>query len=175
MSPEPPAVDAEAFRHAIARWATGVAVVTGHEDGHDAGLTVNALLSVSLRPPTLLVSLTFDADTTPVIERTRRFGVSLLAAEQRAWSERFAKAIPSAEKFDAVPVHRGGSGVPFLDAALATFECALERSIPIADHRLLIGTVERVEAASDAVPLLFYRSRYGEPTGSDAVRLSTHT
>jgi flavin reductase (DIM6/NTAB) family NADH-FMN oxidoreductase RutF len=170
---EPPApVEPEAFRKAIARWATGVAVVTGHENGQDAGLTVNALLSISLRPPLLLVSLTHDADSTPVIERTQRFGVSLLNAEQRWISERFAKALPGAEKFDGVPVSRGLGGVPLLEGALATFVCRLEQMIPLADHHLLVGAVVAAEGGTDGLPLLFYRSRYGDAADPDMVRLA---
>ena len=79
----------------MSRWATGVSVVTARDGSADAGLTVNAFLSVSLHPPTVLVSLTQDADTTPVIERTGPFAVNFLAADQRALSERFARRRPS--------------------------------------------------------------------------------
>ena len=166
-----PPVDAEVFRRTISRWATGVAVVTASEGPRDAGLTVNAMLSVSLAPPLLLVSLTHDADTTPVLERTRMFGVSLLNASQRALSERFARAVTSEEKFAGVAVHRGSTGVPLLDGALATFECELEQRVEVADHHLLVGRVVAAEAGRDGTPLLFYRSRYADATGTDGLKL----
>jgi len=169
--PEPPGVDPTAFRRAIARWATGVAVVTARDGGVDGGLTVNALLSVSLNPPMLLVSLTHDADTTAMIERSHRFAVSLLAASQQPWSDRFAQTIPSAEKFLGVPVHRGRDGIALLDGTLGAFECELERTIPVADHHVLVGRVVRIEPGVDAAPLLFYRSRYGEASAADTIRL----
>ncbi len=77
-APPPAPVDGAEFRNLMARWATGVSVVTARDGALDAGLTVNALLSVSLAPPSVLVSLTEDADTTPVIERTGLFAVNLL-------------------------------------------------------------------------------------------------
>ncbi|HXQ79552.1 MAG TPA: flavin reductase family protein, partial [Thermoplasmata archaeon] len=89
-SSSPPKVDGSEFRNVMARWATGVSVVTARDGPLDAGLTVNAFLSVSLAPPSVLVSLTEDSDTTPVIERTGLFAVNFLAADQRALSERFA-------------------------------------------------------------------------------------
>jgi len=169
--PLDPGLDGPTFRRTIARWATGVSVVTARDGEVVAGLTVNSLLSVSLEPPTLLVSLTNEADTTPVIERSRRFGVSLLSAAQQSLSERFARAVPPAEKFAGVPVHASPHGIPLLDGALATFECALERSIPAGDHHLLLGRVLAAENGPDALPLTFYRSRYGEPTGPETIRL----
>jgi len=172
MSTLPDAVDPDAFRRTIARWATGVAVVTAHEAGRDAGLTVNALLSVSLRPPLLLVSLTSDADTTPVIERTHRFAVSILSEGQRPLSERFAQTLSGDEKFAGLSVRRDADGVAVLDGALATLRCRVAQVVPIADHRLIIGRVTAVDAGSDGLPLLFYRSRYGEAAGTDSVRLT---
>lgn len=166
----PPSVEPTRFRRAVARWATGVSVVTSRDGGTLAGLTVNSLLSVSLEPPTLLVSLTTNADTTPVIEASRRFAVSLLNAQQRGLSERFALAVPADEKFRGVATHASPAGLPLLDGALATFECTLDRVIEAGDHHLLLGRVVAIEEGADALPLTFFRSRYGEPQGDDAIR-----
>lgn len=159
------------FRRLMGRWSTGVSVVTAREGTVDFGLTVNALLSVSLTPPLLLVSLTHDADTTPVILRTGRFAVHLLAHDQRPLSERFASMAAPREKFDGVRTHRLPDGLAALDGALATFDCRLDRSFPVEDHRLVVGEVESVEAGPDGLPLLFFRSHYGETEGTDRVRL----
>lgn len=158
-----PPVDPVAFRRLMARWATGVAVVSAHESGADAGLTVNALLSVSLAPPTLLVSVTHDADATPVIRRTHLFAVSLLAADQRPLSERFARVLPGAEKFRDVPVHRGTTGLALLDGALGWFECRVRNELQVEDHLLLVGDVLTATAGQDGLPLLFFRSHYAQP------------
>lgn len=163
--------NAAAFRALMARWATGVSVVTASDRGADAGLTVNALLSVSLAPPSVLVSLAHDTDTLPVIERSRAFGVSFLRADQRALSERFARAVPSAEKFAGVRLRRGTTGVPLLQPALGTMECRLVASTRAFDHQLLVGEVVALALGRDGVPLLFYRSGYGEEEAGGRVRL----
>jgi flavin reductase (DIM6/NTAB) family NADH-FMN oxidoreductase RutF len=168
--PEP--VASAEFRRLMGRWATGVSVVTAREGPVDYGLTVNALLSVSLAPPLLLASLTHDADTTPVILRTGWFAAHLLAHDQRPLSERFASMAPPSEKFHGVPTHRLPNGMPALDGALASFECRLDRSFPVEDHRLLVGRVESFEAGRDVAPLLFFRSHYGESEGEERVRLA---
>lgn len=164
-------VDGAAFRRLMGRWATGVSVVTARDAGQDAGLTVNALLSVSLDPPSLLVSLTHDADTTPLVLRSQLFAVNLLASDQRTLSERFASTAPPAEKFRGVPLHRGPSGLPLLDGALAGAECRVVSTTPAYDHLLILGEVVYQEVGREAAPLLFYRSGYAEPAGPDALRL----
>jgi len=166
-------VDPDSFRRTIALWASGVAIVTGRDGNFDVGLTVNSLISVALRPPTLLVSLSETADSTPIIERAGVFGVSVLTVDHRAISERFAKAIPSGEKFSGLSVHRGVTGVALLDGALATLECRVERSIPVADHHLVIGTVVAAAVGSAALPLTFYQSRYGEAAAPGTLKLGT--
>jgi len=151
----------------MARWATGVAVVTAHDDTGDAGLTVNALLSVSLTPPSLLISLTQEADTTPVIHRSGAFAVNFLAADQQALSERFAMALPPAEKFKDLPLHRERTGAPLLDATLGAAECRVVAWTPRYDHVLILGEVVHQEVGRDGPPLVFFRSAYtaADPTG----------
>ena len=172
MTPAAPhAVDSGRFRAVLSRWATGVSVVTAHGRSGDAGLTVNALLSVSLDPPSLLVSLSNGTDTLPVVDESRHFGVSFLSAEQRELSERFALAVPSAEKFPGVGLHRGPYGSPLLDGAIAALECRLAARTPAFDHTLLLGEVVHLESGPDRTPLVFYRSGYASADGTERLRL----
>jgi 3-hydroxy-9,10-secoandrosta-1,3,5(10)-triene-9,17-dione monooxygenase reductase component len=166
-----PSVAGADFRALMSRWATGVAVVTAREGAADHGLTVNALLSVSLNPPSILISLSRDADTTPVIERTGLFGVSFLAAEQRNVSERFAKAIPPAEKFVGLPVHRRGTGVPLVDGTLGSVECRVVSTTLAFDHALFLGEVVGLDLGPDHPPLVFHHSGYAEPEPEGRLKL----
>ncbi len=161
-----------AFRGLMTRWATGVAVVTARAGGVDAGLTVNALLSVALAPPSLLISLTREADTTPIIQRSGTFAVNFLAADQRGISERFAQTIPPADKFLGLPLHRGTTGAALLDGTLGAAECRVAAWTPQYDHVLIVGEVVRQEIGRDAAPLVFFRSGYAEASGPDGLRLA---
>jgi len=155
----------------MSRWATGVAVVTARDGATDAGLTVNALLSVSLHPPSVLVSLMRDVDTLPVIERSRAFAVNFLSADQRPLSERFARPVPPVEKFRELPFHRSPGGIALLDGTLGALECRVTSLTPALDHILVIGEVVHDELGVPALPLLFYQSGYGEAAGPATVRL----
>jgi 3-hydroxy-9,10-secoandrosta-1,3,5(10)-triene-9,17-dione monooxygenase reductase component len=167
--PEP--VTGPEFRALMSRWPTGVSVVTARDGPADVGMTVNALLSVSLEPPSLLISLTRDADTTPVIERSGAFAVSILAADQRPLSERFAKAIPPEEKFVGIPFHRGRTGAPLLDAVLASAECRVVSTTLAFDHALFLGEVIGLELGREGTPLVFHHSGYAEVDPQGHLRL----
>ena len=156
------AVPSDVFRRLMSRWPTGVSVVTGRAKERDSGLTVNSLVSVSLEPPTLLVSLTEEAETSPVIRSSRWFGVTLLAHDQRAISERFALQTTPEAKFAGLPLRRGPHGVALLEGGVAWYECRLKREVAVADHRLFIGEVQFAQAGSDVPPLVFYHSGYAE-------------
>ncbi len=172
MAPDPPpSPDPSRFRRLMARWATGVSVVTARENGRDRGLTVNAFLSVSLEPPRILVSIATDADAWPAIQRSRAFAVSVLAAGQRGISQRFASRASPEEKFAGIDLHRGATGVALLDGTLAVFECHVEQEISAGDHVLVLGSVVALEEGVDAPPLVFYRSGYATAEPNERLRL----
>lgn len=169
--PTGPAEGAD-FRRLMSRWPTGVSVVTTRREARDFGLTVNAFLSVALAPPTVLVSLTHDADTTPELEASGVFAVNLLAHDQRALSERFALTLPPAEKFHGLTVTRGATGAPLLPDTLGAFEARVSRKLDVADHRLFVGEVVRLHPGRAVAPLLYFRSHYAESDGALALTLA---
>jgi flavin reductase (DIM6/NTAB) family NADH-FMN oxidoreductase RutF len=163
--------DPAAFRTMMARWATGVSVVTTRDGNVDAGLTVNAFLSVSLHPPSVLVSLQDDVDTLGFLERSRTFAVNILSAKQRALSERFAAAVVPAEKFRDLAFHRGTTGAALLDGTLGAIEARVLTIVPASDHRLCLGEVVALEVGHDGPPLLFFRSGYSTAEEGERLRL----
>jgi len=171
VSAPEPRPTAERFRALMGRWATGVSVVTAHAGGADAGLTVNALLSVALEPPSVLVSLQRDVDTLPVLRAARAFAVSFLAAGQREVSARFASPVPSSEKFRDLPVRRAASGAALIDGAIATLDCRLVSATEVFDHVLVVGEVVAAEPGPERPPLVFFRGRYAEDEGGGRLRL----
>ncbi len=153
-----PDVDAGAFRAAMGRFATGVAVVTVAGRDGPAGLTTNAFTALSLAPPLLLVCLDNASRTLPVMLQSRRFAVNVLAAGQEDLAIVFASKRVAREKFDAV-THRVAHGVPVLDGALAWFACDLRETHPGGDHTIAVGAV--THTATDAGdPLVFYAGAY---------------
>ncbi|MBO0702595.1 MAG: flavin reductase family protein, partial [Candidatus Dormibacteraeota bacterium] len=104
--------------------------------------TATSLVTVSLDPPTLLVSLDALTSTAELIGAAGGFSVSLLAREQEFLAERFAGTAPPAPpRWDGIPHTLTGSGRPVLRGAPAWFDCALEERYEVADHMLFLGRV----------------------------------
>jgi 3-hydroxy-9,10-secoandrosta-1,3,5(10)-triene-9,17-dione monooxygenase reductase component len=139
------------FHRFMRAWATGIAVVTGHGAARPVGCTVTAVMSVSLRPPLLLVSLANESRTLAAIRYQGSFGVSLLAGDQAHLAEHFATA--PGDRFARVP-HHVVDGVPVLDEALATAACHVERVIAAADHTLVLGRPHWYGECGAEVPLV---------------------
>src|SRR3954453_10869211 len=152
-------VDARAFRDTMGLFPTGVCVVTAIGPHGPAGLTTNAVTSLSLDPPLLLVCFDNASRTLPIVREAGRFAVNVLRSDQRDLAETFAsKDLMPAEKFEAV-THTVEAGLPVLDGALAWLACDLQATHPGGDHTIGIGAVTQMEAG-DGDPLLFFRGAY---------------
>ena len=155
MAPEP---HPELFREVFGRFATGVAVVTSATGGACAGMTANAVCSVSLEPLLALVCFENEARTLTVVREAGRFGVNVLAAHQEDVARVFASKLPEAEKLDGVG-HRYHAGVPIIDGALSWVVCSLRELIAGGDHTIGIGEVVAL-GLGEGEPLLWYAGRY---------------
>ncbi len=156
LTPKPAAVEQAALelRRVMGRFATGVTVVTTVERDTVHGMTANAFLSVSLRPPLVLVSLG-RCRMSEMLPRTRRYGVSVLAHDQEHFAAHFAAQRRSAVE----PAFEWHEGLPLLDGALARIGCRVVDVHRAGDHVLWIGQVEHLEHR-DGEPLLFYTGRF---------------
>jgi flavin reductase (DIM6/NTAB) family NADH-FMN oxidoreductase RutF len=150
----PSVVEAE-FRDFMRHWPTGVAIVTTAGPNAPVGCTVNALMSLSMEPPLLVVSLGEDSRTLEVIRRTELFGASVLTPEQAELSERFCHCAP-AERFAGLEL-RVEHGVPLLADAVAQTVCTVQELHQCADHVLVVGAPVWQSVDPERGPLLLHR------------------
>lgn len=162
-------IASDTFRLVMGRFATGITVVTTFDGDRPAGITVNALSSVSLDPPLVMVALDRSRFITPMVRANGRYGVNVLGEGQQELSDCFAHApvTPSREDFCGATWHPGPNGLPLIDGAIATLECTVVETFSAGDHDLFIGRVDSLEAPGDdspgsggVVPLLYFRRRY---------------
>jgi flavin reductase (DIM6/NTAB) family NADH-FMN oxidoreductase RutF len=150
-----PSVPKADFREFMRHWPTGVAVVTTAGPTGPVGCTVIALMSLSIEPPLLLVSLGEESRTLEAIRRTDLFGASILAAAQGELSERFANCARE-ERFTGLEL-RVEHGVPLLAGAAAQMVCTVQQLEQIADHVLVVGAPIWQSVDPDRAPLLSHR------------------
>jgi 3-hydroxy-9,10-secoandrosta-1,3,5(10)-triene-9,17-dione monooxygenase reductase component len=151
-------IQPDLFRRVLGHLPTGVTIVTAYGGEEPVGLAANSVTSVSLVPPMILVCPAKSSTTWPAIRDSGRFCVNVMADGHGPTCRRFAtKGI---DRFAGLAWHRRPCG-PGLDGAVAWIECALSDEHDAGDHTVAVARVLALEAASDAVPLVFFRGRYG--------------
>jgi flavin reductase (NADH)/flavin reductase len=156
-------IDGTAFKLAMRRLAAGVSVITTESDDHQrTGMTATAVCSVSASPPTLLCCINRQNASYQTIAATRVFAVNVLALDDRALADQFARPIPSAEKFALGLWTHLESKAPVLESALASFDCRLTHAVEVATHGILFGEIHAVQVRKIASkPLLYAHGAYG--------------
>jgi flavin reductase (DIM6/NTAB) family NADH-FMN oxidoreductase RutF len=145
-----------AFRRTLGMFATGVTVITTQAGEQVHGMTANAFMSVSLRPPLVVISVDRRARMHALLHVDRRYGISVLADEQRALSDRFAgHPGEGTEEVEFDLVHE----TPLVRGALAHLVARVVRSNWGGDHSLFVGQVEYARYGQGQ-PLLFQGGRY---------------
>lgn len=165
--PTPPtdeAATAERMRSAMARFPTGVTVITALTDAGPSGLSANAVTSLSLDPPLMLACLDRGSRTLRAVERAGRFGVNVLAGGAAGLAVGFASKAPTAEKWSDVGWSESEEGIPVLDDAIVWIGCELRDVISGGDHVIVTGAVlDALER--EGLPLLFHGGVY-RPLGA---------
>jgi flavin reductase (DIM6/NTAB) family NADH-FMN oxidoreductase RutF len=153
-------IEKNELRRVMGHFATGVTVITTlSKEGKLHGLTANAVSSLSLEPPLLIICVDKKAESYSSFEESGVFTVNILADDQEDISRRFA--VSGGEKFEGVAYRRGANGAPILSGALAHLECKLHASYEGGDHTIYLGLIEEAETR-EVKPLLFFRGGYRE-------------
>ena len=150
------------LRAMMARFATGVSVVAARHGPLLAGMTANAIASVSIDPPLMLASISRRSETHGAIQGSHSFAVSILSDGQRAVADCFAQPTTAAKlrRFCDAPWHEAETGSPILDGAIAFFDCRLVATHPGGDHSLFVGEIVAAGFEEGAEPLIWYGARY---------------
>lgn len=152
-------VDQLEFRRVMGHFATGVTIVTSHDGaGKLGGLTANAVASVSLEPPMVLVCVDKKSDSYPLFGASQTFAVNILAQEQETLSRRFAKS--GGDKFSGIGYRIGTTGSPLLSDTIAFLECRIRHAFDAGDHTIYVGEAVDIAVESESDPLLYFRGGY---------------
>jgi flavin reductase (DIM6/NTAB) family NADH-FMN oxidoreductase RutF len=138
----------------------GVAVLTVDADGDRLGLTVGTAVSLSLEPPLVGVSVARQAAMHELLRRAGAFALSLLAGDQEAVAQHFARGVPPVAHWHGIEWHDGTTGAPLLDGALGWVEARVESELATGDHTFFVGAVEAVERGRDGPALVHVGQGY---------------
>lgn len=149
----------ESFKAAFRRLASGVCVVMFRRHGRPHGFTATSVTPVSMAPPMALFCVGTGNDSHPHLTPGTRVGISMLAADQRPLSDRFAgKAGPGG--YDDVETLEGPGGALLLPGALAHVTGRITRLVPAGDHAVILCDLEAAAHGEEAPPLLHFARAY---------------
>ena len=153
----PPTTDE--FRSAMAVMPTAVTVIAAVGERGPAGATANAVASLSLEPPLMLVCLDRGSRTLAAVRSSGRFSVNLLGAGDEVLARAFASKAPHAEKWAGIEWSEQ-EGSPRIAHSLAWIACELRDLIDGGDHVIVTGVVLDLAVTEDGPPLVFHHGEY---------------
>jgi flavin reductase (DIM6/NTAB) family NADH-FMN oxidoreductase RutF len=163
------------FRGAMRALAGGVSVITVGRGNDISGMTVTSVSSLSVEPPTLIVSVNRQSSSWPLLQLHGAFGVNILTAEQLDIAERFSgrDGVRGVERFAGAEWTTRVTGVPLLVGSLASIDCEVEEVIERHSHAIVIGRVRDVLTTAPTTALSYWNGQYvAIDQNEDAIRLA---
>ncbi|MBI3861066.1 MAG: flavin reductase family protein [Planctomycetia bacterium] len=152
------AFDSKVQRKVFGKWATGVTVVTTDGPAGKGGLTANAVASLSLDPPLVLVAVAKSAGSYSEIKQNGCYAINILAQAHEDVSKRFAT--PGPKDFSGFPWKTDVTGAPILEGALGYVDCKVREILPGGDHDIFVGEIVGGEAGGEDPPLMYFSGKY---------------
>jgi flavin reductase (DIM6/NTAB) family NADH-FMN oxidoreductase RutF len=151
-----------AYPEALRQLPRAVSVVTFQRGADWFGITATSLSSLSVDPPTILLSFDHAASLSPVAATKTPFGVSVLAASHAEIADRFksgALVEARADDFEGswVPT---ANGVALRSDAVAALECESEEIIDRHGRAIVLGRIRNVFNIGGSGALVYWRGAY---------------
>ena len=161
LAPPARAPIATSFRAAMRRIASTVTVVTASDGERRHGMTMTAVSSLSMEPPSMIVCVNQNTFLHDILMSARLFCVNVLKHDQVDGSAAFSGATPAGQRFDVGDWKRmADGGVDYLGTAQANVFCTKVAAVPFGTHTIFIGKADEVLLNEDDRPLLYRNAAY---------------
>jgi flavin reductase (DIM6/NTAB) family NADH-FMN oxidoreductase RutF len=159
------APDATAAKKVLLRKIPHGVFICGVAEGDQVnGFTASWVTQGSFEPPLVVMAVRADSTSNAIIQRTGRFSLNVLPADQKDLAAVFFKPQQAiGGRFDAAPFQLGALGLPILEAALGAVECELVGQVAHGDHTVFVGEVKNavLQRDADALELASTGWQYG--------------
>jgi flavin reductase len=162
-----PVVGNAEFRSAMAAMASTVSLVTARRGDERIGRTVTSVMSLSINPPTILISIDILSRLADLIAKTGGFSFAMLADDQSEVADAFAGRVVAEERFSRGQWGEWPSGHPMLQGAVTALDCEVIGAMETGTHVLFAGAIIEAENTTSRTPLLWQRHQYHGLTGLD--------
>jgi flavin reductase (DIM6/NTAB) family NADH-FMN oxidoreductase RutF len=129
--------------------------ICGVTEGEDVnGFTASWVTQGSFEPPLVVMAVRADSTSNGMIQRTGKFSLNVLAADQKDMAAVFFKPQKGVGgRFDAAPFELGPLGLPILDNGLGGVECEVVGKVDHGDHTVFVGEVKTATLHRDGAAL----------------------
>lgn len=148
------------FRGMMGRFPATVSIITANDGIRDHGMTVTALTSVSMDPPSLMVCLNNRTLLHEMLLERPYFSVNVLDVEHTGLSNAFSGAVPPEDRFSSGDWDRDDCGMLVLKSAHSNVICRRTVAVPFGTHTLFVGEVVRARVNEITNPLLYSDQAY---------------
>ena len=149
------------LRTAMRRFPAGVALVTVAVDEQRFGITVGSLVSLSLEPALVGISIGLQSSIYTPLSRAGRFAVNVLAGDQVSIAQHFARSgLPPLVAWTGIRLRESPLAEPLVEDALAWLSCTTVGRHDAGDHTIFVGSVDSIELGRDGDGLTYVRGGF---------------
>jgi flavin reductase len=135
-----PPVDPGAFKDALARLASGVAIISCWDGASPRGLLVSSITGLSVDPPRFLFCIRKEASSHDALLAAGACGVAILSARDEEEALRFATPSRASERFADPRWDLALGDAPRLRAGLTSAVCVIDATIDAGGHTIVLVT-----------------------------------
>lgn len=150
-------INTQLFKEAMSKFATGVTVVTIHNENKLIGKTVNSFASLSLNPPLVLFSLDKKSSSLKIYKNSKYIGINILSAKQKKISNYFSIKNPI---WDKTKFFFSDNNVPMIKDCVANLNCVNLKNINQGDHLIFICKIQDIKITNNIKPLIYLSNKY---------------
>jgi flavin reductase (DIM6/NTAB) family NADH-FMN oxidoreductase RutF len=140
------------------RWPAGVSIVVAEVDGRRAALTVSSLISLSLDPPLVGISIAQQASLHELLRGAEEWAVSILAGGQAHLAQHFSRSVPPIALWNGIDVRDDDPRL--LEGAAGWLVASTVEEHRTGDHTFFVGEVRSVEEGSAPDSLTYVHRTY---------------
>jgi flavin reductase (DIM6/NTAB) family NADH-FMN oxidoreductase RutF len=140
------------------RWPAGVSVVVAEVDGRRHGLTVSSLVSLSLEPPLVGISVAQAASLHELLRDAGGWAASLLSGEQEHLAQHFARSVPPLVLWNGIDLREDDPRL--LADAAGWLTARTIDELRTGDHTFFVGEILSIEEGNAATSLSYVHRGY---------------
>ena len=135
-----------------------MSVIVAEVDGRRHGLTVSSLVSLSLEPPLVGISVALEASLHELLRDDGEWGASLLSGEQEHLAQHFARSVPPMVLWNGIELREDDQRL--LVGAAGWLTARTVEELRTGDHTFFVGEILSIEEGNAATSLSYVHHGY---------------